>query len=145
MEIVDYNLKYLDNMIEVFIDSFNNSSWHDNWTSDIVYKHLNQLTTTDGFQGLVALDNNTVVGMILGIEHYSFSNRTFCIKEFCISNKSKGKGVGSILLNEMESLLKEQGFSNIELQTLNSQDVLNFYEKNGYNTDSLAVFMNKAI
>ena len=145
MNIVKYDEKYLDKMIEVFIYSFNNSSWHDKWTSDIVYKHLTQLTTSDGFLGLVALDNNNVVGMILGMEHYTFSNRTFCIKEFCISNKSKGKGVGSLLLSEMESLLKEQGFKNIELQTLNSQDVLNFYEKNGYNTDSLAVFMNKVI
>ena len=46
MEILKYEEKYLDSMIEVFIDSFNNSSWHDNWTSDIVHKHLTQLPTT---------------------------------------------------------------------------------------------------
>ena len=145
MEIVKYNKDYLKELIDIFVESFNNSSWHDKWTNEIVFKHLSQLTSTMGFQGLIAIEKNQVVGMILGVEHYTFSDKSFIIKEFCMSNISKGKGYGSRLLEQLECELKKQGFKNIQLQTLNSPDILNFYEKNGYAEDSLSIFMEKNI
>ena len=145
MEIIKYKKEYLKDLIEIFVESFNNSSWHDKWTNEIVYKHLSQLTTTMGFQGLIAIENNNVVGMILGIEHYTFNAKTFIIKEFCMSSMVKGKGFGLRLLDKFECELKEQGFKNIQLQTLNSPDILGFYEKNGYIEDSLSVYMEKNI
>ena len=101
MNVIPYSDEYLRYMIEIFVDSFNNSSWHDKWTNEIVYKHLSQLTSTMGFQGLLAIENKELIGMILGIEHYTFNGKTFIIKEFCMSSKTKGKGYGTKLLEKM--------------------------------------------
>lgn len=48
--------------------------------------------------------------------------------------QNKGVGLGKVLLNKFEEIAKQRGSEKITLTTdfYNNQDVINFYQKNGY-------------
>jgi GNAT superfamily N-acetyltransferase len=70
-----------------------------------------------------------------------------------IKSNIENKGYGTILLNEIENFLKENGFKTIAIQLLNNTEkLINFYKKNGFkelnttkNIDTNCLFMYKNI
>ncbi|MGX6977889.1 GNAT family N-acetyltransferase [Vagococcus elongatus] len=53
------------------------------------------------------------------------------ILDFCIEKDYRNKGIGSIVVRELEKFLKREGASYIALNTSNKKN-LNFWEKNGF-------------
>lgn len=46
--------------------------------------------------------------MILGSEEQFFDGVTFNIKEFCVNNKMRNRGIGTKIFEEFEKQLKEK-------------------------------------
>lgn len=76
-------------------------------------------------------------GKLVGIVAY------YCKKgsqEAFISNVSvlpdfKGKGIASLLLNNMKVFLSKMGVHKVEMEVANSNDIIEFYRKNGFDLD----------
>ena len=141
----NYEKTYLNEMIKIFIDSFNTQPWNDSWTPGVVEKRLLQIINTEGFQGLLAFDDNRLVGLLLGEEEYTYQGREFVIKELCVDSTIKGKGIGTGLLEELETRLHSQGFTKITLMTLKSSATLGFYQKHNYKETPSLVYMEKSL
>ncbi len=57
---------------------------------------------------------------------------SYCVLELLwLSEETRGSGVGTQLINELESFVKEKGLHQIRTETLDFQ-AKPFYEKNGY-------------
>lgn len=145
MEYRELNLSRLDEVIPMFIETFNEEPWNDKWTEEITKKRLTQMLNCEGAYGLVAYLNNEVVGMILGNHEYYYTGMQFVIKEFCVNNKLKGKGIGTKLLNEFEEKLKSKGIKEIVLTTLRNEKTEGYYKNRGYGEIQESVIMQKKL
>lgn len=145
MEYRELNLSKLDEVIPMFIETFNEEPWNDKWTGEITKKRLTQMLNCQGAYGLVAYLNNEVVGMILGNHEYYYTGMQFVIKEFCVNNKLKGKGIGTKLLNEFEKRLKDRGIKEIVLTTLRNEKTEGYYKSRGYSETQESVIMEKKL
>ena len=69
----------------------------------------------------------------------------FNIKEFCVRNDIRSKGIGTSILNEFESNLREKGISEIILLTAKGDMTEGFYRKRGFSEHDEISMMNKEI
>ena len=79
--------------------------------------------------------------MILGEDEQYFDGVIFNIKEFCVRNVLRGKGIGTELLAEFERNLKGMGIRETVLMTnLEDED---FYKKRGFHRSRGVIYMGK--
>ncbi len=72
----------------------------------------------------------SIAGFIIFREQ---SAKTGCVVTIDVAKEFQGRGFGSSLLNEAETVAVETGFSSIILQTaVNNIKAIHFYEKRGY-------------
>ena len=79
--------------------------------------------------------------MILGEEEQYFDGVIFNVKEFCVKNELRGKGIGTELLAEFERCLKSMGIRETVLMT-NLEDE-EFYKKRGFRRSRGIIYMGK--
>jgi len=76
---------------------------------------------------LIALDNKKIIGV--GRGHFN-NNEEAQVRYMAIDNKYQGKGIGGMILDELEKRLKEKGARYVVLNA--RETALNFYKKHGY-------------
>ena len=130
----EIDISFLNDLVEVFIEAFNSEPWNDEWTIDSASKRLQQMIRCDGFYGLAAYSEDKLVGLILGNCEYYYDGIDFVVKEFCVDKNIKGKGIGSILLDEFTSRLKDKKSRRIILNTWRGEATEGFYIRKGVNT-----------
>ena len=145
MNYKELTVENVNEVIELFINAFNGEPWNDEWTEDIVRKRLSQMISWSGSYGLIAYDDEKVVGMILGNTEYYYNCIHFEISEFCVDTMVKGKGYGRIILEEFERRLKMIGVDEILLKTSRAVATVGFYSRLGYKEVEEIVLMNKMI
>ncbi len=91
---------------------------------------------------LVAEENEKIIGFIMG--HYDGWNAM--LHRLAISKEHQGKGMGSMLADEMEKRLKKKGARNIYiLAALKNKKSIKFFRKRGYYTDTKCWTMGKFV
>lgn len=89
--------------------------------------------------GIIRLDIAVQTGVLKGFILYQVDSPKSdwckrpgwgCIREFCVAPEAHRQGIGRALLSHAEKRLKEQGASQVYLQSFPSAD--GFYEKCGY-------------
>jgi len=94
-------------------------------TPDEIKKKL----TRDPDLFLVAEDNGQIVGTVIG----GFDGRRGLIYHLAVAASSRGRGVGSRLMNELESRLRAKGCLRCYLLvTTNNPEGMKYYEKRGW-------------
>lgn len=141
----EIDISFLNDLVEVFIEAFNSEPWNDEWTIDSASKRLQQMIRCDGFYGLAAYSEDKLVGLILGNCEYYYGGIDFVVKEFCVDKNIKGKGIGSILLDEFTSRLKDKEIRRIILNTCRGEATEGFYIRKGFNTIEDMICMSKEI
>lgn len=96
-----------DEMIQLFIETFNSQPWNDNWTVQTASKRLCPMARTEKFFGLGVYQDNKLYGFVMGFFEQYCDGVEFTIKEFAVKNTERGQGVGSQLFMEFEKRLKE--------------------------------------
>jgi predicted N-acetyltransferase YhbS len=137
--------EHIREIAEIYVDAFNSEPWNDKWTIESASKRISQMVNCEGFDGLVAYEEEKLIGMILGNHEYYYDAMIFQIKEFCVDLKIKGAGIGSKLLGEFIMRLKTKGIDRITLVTLRSQETEGFYKKHGFETIDDMTLMGKEI
>lgn len=139
------NKEHVREIAEIYVDAFNSEPWNDKWTIESASKRIYQMINCEGFDGLVAYEDEKLIGMILGNHEYYYDTMIFQIKEFCVDLKVRGTGIGSMLFDEFESRLKARGIGRIILFTLRTDKTEGFYEKHGFESFENMVIMGKDI
>ncbi|MBR3935963.1 MAG: GNAT family N-acetyltransferase [Oscillospiraceae bacterium] len=143
---MDYREIVLEDVAElakIYAETFNSDPWYDKWTQKTAEKRLYQMANNGGFFGLLSYDENGITGMIMGESEQYFDGVIFNIKEFCVKNDLRGKGIGTALLEEFERRLKGLGIRETVLMT-NLEDE-EFYKKRGFHRSRGVIYMGKEI
>ncbi|MEK5101492.1 GNAT family N-acetyltransferase [Cytobacillus sp. FSL M8-0252] len=130
---------------ETFIEVFNDEPWNDEWTFTKAKKYLLSFYQTPGFLGVLAVENDEIIGFILGIKRVWWSGDEFFINEMCVKTQSQNKGIGKALLNHLIKELHNSNISNITLLTDRGIPAEEFYKKNGFEEIERIIFLHKNI
>lgn len=145
MKFKEIELSDLDTLVEMFIETFNAKPWNDKWTISSASKRLTQMINCPDSYGLLAYIDNTPAGLILGAEEQYYNGLMFNIKEFCVSNQLRGKGLGTIIYEEFEKRLREKGVREIILLTSQGPQTEGFYQKRGFEHNKSMIMMSRLI
>ncbi|MBE6882377.1 MAG: GNAT family N-acetyltransferase [Ruminococcaceae bacterium] len=130
-------------LAKIYAETFNSDPWYDKWTHETAEKRLLQMAQNGGFFGLLSFDESGITGMIMGESEQYFDGVIFNIKEFCVKNELRGKGIGTELLAEFERCLKSMGIRETVLMT-NLEDE-EFYKKRGFHRSRGVIYMGKEL
>ena len=137
--------EHIKEMAEIYVDAFNSEPWNDEWTIESASKRISQMINCEGFDGLVAYEDDKLIGMILGNHEYYYNGMHFNIKEFCVDLKLRGKGMGSKLFEEFIKRLKSRGIDEVILLTSKTEGTEGFYKKHGFKSFEGMIIMGKEI
>lgn len=137
--------KHLDELAQLYEETFNAAPWNDEWTFETARKRLCMMLHTDVSFGLCVYRDGRMCGAVLGATEQYYDGLMFEVKEYWVKNEMRGHGIGSKLFTEMEKRLQERGVKNIILITAKGDATEHFYHKQGMGTDPDMVFMTKRI
>jgi aminoglycoside 6'-N-acetyltransferase I len=145
VEYKELTKEHIRKIAEIYVDAFNSEPWNDEWTIKSASLRISQMINCEGFDGLVAYEDEKLIAMILGNHEYYYDAMLFQIKEFCVNVKVKGTGIGSKLLDEFIIRLKAKGIERIILLTSRTDETEGFYKKHGFESSEGMVMMEKDI
>lgn len=126
---------------KLFTESFNSPPWNDQWKEEIAFARLSAMAHAERAFGLCMYDKGRLLGIVLGhLEEYD-DGTEFLLKEFAVDNESRGKGLGTIMMEEVKNRLKAQNTRRIVLVTIADDQTTSFYQQQGFEEDRKAVVM----
>lgn len=141
----EMNLENLDEIVDMYIESFNCEPWNDKWTKETAYKRLHAMINVEDFYGICAYKDEVMCGMILGCKEQYYNGIMFNLREFCVRNSLRGSGIGQKMIDELENRLKIQGVTEMILYTIKDDKTEGFYKKCGYKTYNSMTVMGKEL
>ncbi|NFA59625.1 GNAT family N-acetyltransferase [Clostridium sporogenes] len=132
-------------VVDIYMNTFNSPPWNDKWTIETASKRLYQMINCESSYGLVAYEDELICGIILGNEEQYYDGIVFNIKEFCVRNDIRNKGLGTKIFEEFENRLKGKGMTKITLVTTKDYRTEGFYKKRGLESNNEMVVMEKEL
>ena len=151
MKIIEYEDKYLEEVkdllveLEEYIVSIDEDELDqvgEHYREKMAIMDLKEVNSNSG-KCYLALDNNKVVGLIMGII-IKFDEIDYLdykcpkegeITELVVSKNVRSKGIGNMLISKMEDYFKSVGCEYVLVDVFAYNDnAINFYEKNGYHS-----------
>lgn len=157
MEIIEFNNKYIEQVKDLFVelqnyviklDKYNLNTISKDYRDKYFEKTISEVYNNQG-KMFLAMQNNAVVGVICGfVQCYSDIDRLdyTCpkkgiISELIVSAKSRGMGVGDMLIIKMEDYLKSLNCKYCELDVFAyNQNAIKFYNKYNYQNRMVTMF-----
>lgn len=131
--IVEIEKHMIDKCVDLFIERFTKELWNDIYKSKYqVVNFFNNHFNNNYFIGYLAMLDDKVVALSLGMKKPWIKGMEYYIDQFCVSYEMQGKGIGSFFIQEIEELIKKQGMNGIILNTEKDYPSQKFYEKNGF-------------
>ena len=124
----------LDELTELFIDTFNAPPWNDLWTTEQARARLWDIMRMPNFRGGAEYRDGRLVGLLMGHGEQSYDGMHFQILEFCVANDMKGHGIGSQMIKEFTEYLDRKGVTSVYLLTMSGAASEVFYEAQGFRT-----------
>lgn len=125
----------LGRISQLYVSVFNNPPWNEDWKYNWAYDRLNWIYRSQGFIGLINLEDDEINGAILGRFVPFKGRRGFEIVGFLVDTKCQNKGIGTELLTQLESNLKQNEYDFILLLTAKNTSVESFYLNRNYQRD----------
>lgn len=126
-----------------FMEVFNDAPWHDEWTFERAQQYLADFYHTPGFWGLLAMENQAIIGFVYGVKKAWWSGDEFYIHEIGVKKEWQQKGIGRKLLDELVKEMKPRGVSNLALLTDRGTPAEGFYQKNEFKAIERLVFYSR--
>lgn len=133
----------LDACTQAFVDIFNDDPWNDEWTFERARQYISDFYHTPHFVGVLAMENDQVVGFIYGVVRAWWSGSEFYINEMGVRSEYRNQGIGRALLEQLEKALEGQNVDNFALLTDRGMPAEIFYQKNGFRAIDRLIFYSK--
>lgn len=140
-----FDIKDLDKCTKLFCEVFNGEPWNDQWLDHKAREYLLDFVYTPGFMGLVAIQEEEMIGFICGYRKKWWENDEFFVNEMCVHPTFQGQGIGSKMFESLERELLERNIKVITLLTDRDVPAEKFYKKNGFFEINRIVFFAKNI
>lgn len=154
MRIIEYSDKYLEDVKDLLveleeyilsIDDDNLDQLHPEYRDKMAILDLEEVNNYDG-KCYLAIDNDKAIGLIMGYvrtyDEYDYLDykcpRSGEISELIVSKRARSKGIGKMLMKEMEDYFKGIGCEYIFIDVFAyNKNAIDFYDKQGYHTRGL--------
>lgn len=133
----------LNELAELFVETFNAPPWNDMWTEEQARVRLRDIIRMPNFCGAAEYREGKLVALIMGHGEMSFDGIHFQILEFCVANDMKGQGIGGEMLNEFMEYLERKGVTSVYLLTMRGKASEDFYAAHGFETVKDMCIMSK--
>ena len=125
--------EFIDKCVDLYIETFSKEPWNDVYESrEQVVKLFNNHLDNNYFVGYVAMLDEKVVALSIGMKKPWIEGFEYYIDEFCVSYEMQGKGIGSWFIKAIEADIKHREMDGMILNTEKDYPSRKFYEKNGF-------------
>ena len=151
MQIIEYEDKYLEDVrdllveLEEYIVSIDKDGLdhiHPEYRDKMAILDLEEVKEWNG-KCYLAVEDDKAIGLIMGTipgyDEYDYLDykcpKRGEITELVVSSKVRSKGIGNLLMSEMENYFKECGCEYVLVDVFGYNDnAIKFYDKHGYHT-----------
>ena len=126
---------------EIYAKAFSGDPWNDPWKPEDAVIHVKEILEMKQSYGLEYMENNLVVGFLLGSSMLFHYGRTFEINDLAVDPAYQGKGIAKTLLDRCIEDMKAQGIVGIHLITANEGFLPDFYERHGFGREKEVILM----
>lgn len=116
----------------LFSALFSSPPWNENWTIETAHRRLADCAATPNFIGVLAEDAQGLAGFAVGYLQHYMNERHYFLLELCVDTRRQRQGVGSALMTELHSRIKEAGANRAYTLTARDTAAQKFYEKAGF-------------
>lgn len=146
IEIRKFSIGDMDECVSLYKNVFSSEPWNDDWISnDQVKYYLMELIENPVFEGFVAYENAYLVAACFGHKRSWWTGKEFFIDELFVANEMQGNGIGTILLDYVESNMLIGDCFRMILVTNMDLPAEEFYLKKGFNINQNRIIMAKDI
>ena len=131
MFIREMMMKDIPAVLPLYI-SYYNGQEESCWNENTAGKRIHQVLSMEDSYGLIIENDNSVLGFVMGYFKQYDDIIGYALDEIFITSEYQNKGIGSMLLRELEQRVKEKGASCVELQAGNDDMHERYYGKAGY-------------
>ena len=151
MQVIEYEDKYLEDVKDllveleeyiVSIDKDHLDQVHPEYREKMAIIDLEEVNKNNG-KCYLAIENNKAIGLIMGCifpyDEYDYLDykcpKRGEITELIVTNKTRSKGIGQLLMNKMEEYFKSVGCEYVKVDVFAYNEIgKNFYSKNNYHS-----------
>ena len=144
MEIRKISKSDLEELAKLMVSIYNAPPWNDKWTVETALESLTDISDFPKFFGNVIVDEEKIIGAIIGLIRRYSTESTFYIDEFFISEEYRGTGLAKDLYQTSIKQLQQRGISGAFFTTLKNSQAYKFYVKQGaWDLEDSACFYHK--
>ena len=151
MKIIEYEEKYIEDVKDLLveleeyilsIDKDELDRLHPEYREKMAILDLEEVKEYNG-KCYLAIEDDKAIGLIMGCipeyDEYDYLDykcpKRGEITELIVTNKTRSKGIGQLLINKMEEYFKEQECEYIHVDVFAYNEIgRNFYNKNNYHS-----------
>lgn len=126
-------------VIPLYIEQYNEYDG-DTWTEEIVYKRIHQVWSREDSFCMLLEEEGQVLGFAMGNMEQFYDGMAYDLVEIVIAHAHQNKGLGTVLLRELEKRVKKRGAILVQLYAVNDRMHEAFYGKLQYkDADNLKI------
>lgn len=134
---MNYQLRALDSkdmdaVTKLFMSAYDDEVWSEKWQPEEAYNRINEIISSPEAFALVYVEDNEILGCILCTLMSWHTGKQLELREFFVSPSHQNRGIGGMLMKQLEASVSELGVSELFLWTKNDPKLVNFYKKIGY-------------
>ena len=140
-EIRSCSMDHVSRYGEIYAKAFSGEPWNDPWKPEDAVIHVKEILEMKQSYGLEYVEDNKVVGFLLGSSMLFHYGRTFEINDLAVDPTYQGKGIAKVLLEQCIADMKTQGIVGLHLITANEGFLPDFYERHGFGREKEVILM----
>ena len=118
----------------LFKTTFSDAPWHESWTEESALARINHFYMTPAFHGVIAHDENQMMGFLLGNLEPFTNKQVFYLREMCVHPAYQNRGVGKALMYASDKMLIKRACESTYLATDRRFPSQKFYKGLGFQT-----------
>ena len=141
MKIKPIDMNHITRYGEIYATAFSGEPWNDPWKAENAEIHVRELLETKTSYGLEYVEDEKVVGFLVGTSMLFHYGRTFEINDLAVDPQYQGHGIAKALLEQCKKDMKEQGIVGIHLITSVDGFLPEFYQRHGFKREDQVILM----